>query len=377
MLSYHTAGDSHGDMLVGILEGFPAQVPLDLNEINKILERRQAGYGRSKRQQMEKDELQILAGIWKGFSTGAPLGLTVNNKLSKPQDTVRPRTIPRPGHADLAGAWKYGWEHDFNPIIERSSARETAMRVAIGAICSQFLKKMGVFVLGHVRRIGNVEATIEDQPVREMRPIVENSPFHCMDSNIENKMRQLIDKIKDEGNSLGGEVEVIVENVPPGLGGFRHLESRLDAQLAQAMMSIPSVKAVEIGDAIENSFIPGSKVHDEIILQDSNLKRKTNRAGGIEGGISNGEKIVIRNFHKPIPTMVRGIDSVDMKEGNSKKAPYIRSDVVVIPAASVVAEAVVAFVITRALLEKFGHDHLGDIQKNLENYKKRLAFQKK
>jgi len=376
MLSYHTAGDSHGEMLLGILEGFPAQVPIDIKKIDRMLERRQAGYGRSKRQQIEKDNVQIHAGIWKGFSTGAPLGLTVNNKLSKPQETVRPRTIPRPGHADLAGAWKYGWEHDFNPIIERSSARETAMRVVIGSICSQLLKHLGILVLGHVRRIGNVEATIKDQPVKEMRQIVENSPFHCVDSTIEDKMRKLVDKIKNEGNSLGGEVEVIMENVPPGLGGFRHLESRLDAQLAQAMMSIPSVKAVEIGDAIENSFIPGSKVHDEITIHDSNLKRKTNRAGGIEGGISNGEKIFVRNFHKPIPTMVRGIDSVDLKEGNSKKAPYIRSDVVVIPAASVVAEAVVAFVIARALLEKFGQDHLGDIQKNLETYKQRLAYYK-
>jgi chorismate synthase len=189
-------------------------------------------------------------------------------------------------------------------------------------------------------------------------------------------MRQLIDKIKDEGNSLGGEVEVIVENVPPGLGGFRHLEARLDSQLAQAMMSSPSVKAVEIGDGIENSFLPGSKVHDEIAIKNSNSSRNSNRAGGIEGGISNGERIVVRNFHKPIPTMIRGIDSVDMKEGNSKKAPYIRSDVVVIPAASVVAEAVVAFVIARALLEKFGQDHFGDIQKNLETYKQRLAYYK-
>lgn len=374
MLAYHTAGDSHGEMLLGILTGFPAHVPLSVEKINAMLARRQAGYGRSKRQQIEKDEVVIVAGFWQGESTGAPLGLTVKNKASKTQKTVRPRTVPRPGHADLAGAWKYGWEYDFNPIIERSSARETAMRVAVGAICSAFLRELGIEVLGHVRRIGDEEAKIGKSSLTEMREIVEKSPFHCADAGIEERMRQLVDDIREEGDSLGGEVEVIIENAPPGLGSLGDADQRLDAQLAQTMMSIPSVKAVEIGDGIRNSYLPGSWVHDKISLADQHVRRDSNRAGGIEGGISNGERIIVRNYHKPIPTMVQGIDSVNLQNGTTQKAPYIRSDVVVIPAASVVAEAMAAFVVAKAVLEKFGHDHLGDIRKNIEDYKKRLKF---
>ncbi len=374
MLTYHTAGDSHGKMLLGVLTGFPAHVPLSVEKINAVLARRQAGYGRSKRQQIEKDEVEIVAGFWRGESTGAPLGLTVKNKAGKIQKTVRPRTVPRPGHADLAGAWKYGWEHDFNPVIERSSARETAMRVAIGAICSAFLRELGVEVLGHVRRIGDVETEIGELPLGKMRQIMEKSPFHCLDAGVEEKMRQLVDDIREEGDSLGGEVEVIVENAPPGLGNPGDADQRLDAQLAQAMMSIPSVKAVEIGDGIRNSYLPGSWVHDKISLANQHIRRETNRTGGIEGGISNGERIIVRNYHKPVPTMVQGIESVNLQDGTSQKAPYIRSDVVVIPAASVVAEAMAAFVIVKAILEKFGHDHLEDIKKNIENYKNRLKF---
>ena len=374
MLSYSTAGDSHGELLTGILNGFPAQVPLSVEKINKMLSRRQAGYGRSKRQQIEKDEVRIISGIWKGKSTGAPIGLLVKNRASKPQETVRPRTIPRPGHADLAGSWKYGWEHDFNPIIERSSARETAMRTAVGGVCSLLLKELSIDVLGHVRRIGAVKANIPGLSLAEMRVLLEKSPFFCVDSAVEKKMKEVVDSVREEGNSLGGEVEVIVENVPPGLGGFRNLDARLDALLAEAMMSIPSVKGVEIGDGIQNSYLTGGEVHDEILLEKNIIRRKTNRAGGIEGGISNGEKIIVRNYHKPIPTMIKSINSVDLNDGSSKKAPYIRSDVVVIPAASVVAEAVVSFVITKVILEKFGNDCLDDIKTGLENYKQRLVL---
>lgn len=374
MLSYHTAGHSHGDMLIGILEGFPAHVPINIDHINNMLRRRQGGYGRSKRQQIEHDQIEIVAGTWKGWSTGAPIGLLVRNKASKPQESVRPRTIPRPGHTDLAGAWKYGWEHDFNPVIERSSARETAMRVAIGSICQLLLIELGIEILGHVRQLGDVTCRAMKLSLTEMRALVEDSPFYTCDPAADKKMKKLVDDKKEEGNSLGGVVEVLADNVPPGLGGFRHLEFRLDAQIAQGLMSIPSVKAVEAGEGLMGSERPGSQVHDAIYLEDRKLNRTTNNSGGIEGGISNGERIVARAYHKPIPTMIRGIQSVDLKDGSSVTAPYIRSDVVVIPAASVVAEAMVSFVLARALLAKFGEDHLNDIKSTLKNYLTRLKY---
>ncbi|MHC4149977.1 MAG: chorismate synthase [Planctomycetota bacterium] len=374
MLAYHTAGHSHGEMLIGILEGFPAHVPISLDFINRMLERRQGGYGRSKRQNIEKDEVEIIAGVWKGNSTGAPIGMMIKNKASSVQGEVRPRTIPRPGHTDLAGAWKYGWEHDFNPVIERSSARETAMRVAVGATCQLLLQELGVEILGHVRQLGSVIPQTPELSLAEMRLRVEDSPFYCCDPKAEEQMRELVDGMKEAGNSLGGVVEVLAENVPPGLGGFRHQEFRLDAQLAQALMSIPSVKAVEIGEGLFDAERPGSEVHDAIKIENGKIRRTSNNSGGIEGGISNGERIIVRAYHKPIPTMIRGIESVDLKDGSPAQAPYVRSDVVVIPAASVVAEAMVSFVLARALLAKFGQDHLEDIRKNLDTYLKRLKF---
>ncbi len=374
MLSYHTAGHSHGEMLIGILEGFPAHVPISLDFINRMLERRQGGYGRSKRQNIEKDEVEIIAGAWKGISTGAPIGMMIKNKASRLQDEVRPRTIPRPGHTDLAGAWKYGWEHDFNPVIERSSARETAMRVAVGATCQLLLQELGVEILGHVWQLGSVIPQTPELSLAEMRLRVENSPFYCCDPKADEQMREMVDGTKEAGNSLGGVVEVLADNVPPGLGGFRHLEFRLDAQLAQALMSIPSVKAVEIGEGLFGAEKPGSEVHDAIKIENGKIRRTSNNSGGIEGGISNGERIIVRAYHKPIPTMIRGIESVDLKDGSPAQAPYIRSDVVVIPAASVVAEAMVSFVLARALLAKFGQDHLEDIRRNLNTYLKRLKF---
>ncbi len=374
MLTYHTAGHSHGELLIGILQGFPAHVPIDEEFINKTLERRQGGYGRSKRMSIEKDRIEFVAGVWKGETTGAPIGLLIKNKASKSQDQVRPRTIPRPGHADLAGAWKYGWEHDFNPVIERSSARETAVRVAIGAICRLLLNGLGIGLLGHVKQLGSVSPDIPDLNLFQMRDLVEVSPFYCCDPQADQKMKELIDGKTEEGNSLGGIVEVLVENVPPGLGGFKHLEFRLDAQIAQALMSIPSVKAVEIGEGLAGADKPGSEVHDEIKMQNGKIQRSSNNSGGIEGGMTNGQRIIVRAYHKPIPTMVRGIASIDLLDGSATKAPYIRSDVVVIPAASVVAEAMVAFVLTKALLDKFGHDHFGDIRESLQQYLKRIKY---
>ena len=374
MLSYHTAGHSHGEMLIGILEGFPAHVPISVDFINRMLERRQGGYGRSKRQKIEKDKIEIIGGVWKGKSTGAPIGMLVRNKASKKQEDVRPRTIPRPGHTDLAGAWKYGWEHDFNPVLERSSARETAVRTAIGATCLLLLQELGIEVLGHVRQLGSVVPQIQELPLSELRQRVEDSPFYCCDPKADDEMRELVDSMKEAGNSLGGVVEVLADNVPPGLGGFKHLDFRLDAQLAQGLMSIPSVKAVEIGEGLFGAEKPGSEIHDAIKIENGKIHRGSNNSGGIEGGISNGQRIIVRAYHKPIPTMIQGIESVDLKDGSPAQAPYIRSDVVVIPAASVVAEAMVSFVLARALLAKFGQDHLEDIQNNMKSYIKRLKY---
>ena len=372
MLSYHTAGDSHGPALLGILEGFPAHVPVREEEVNAMLARRQGGYGRSRRQSIERDRAEFVAGVWKGETTGAPVGILLRNRAAKNQKDVRARTVPRPGHADLAGAWKYGWEADFNPVIERSSARETAMRVAIGALCRQLLAELGIEVLGYVRQIGGVRAEVPELPLAGLRQRVEQSDFYCPDSQCEADMRAAVDRAREAGDSLGGIVEVVAEGVPPGFGGLSHPEHRLDAQIAQQLMSIPSAKAVEIGEGIAGAGLPGSRVHDAIRLREGKIVRATNRAGGMEGGISNGERIVVRVYHKPIPTLVRGMDSVDLATLEETRAPYIRSDVAVVPAASVVAEAVLSFALARAVLLKFGHDHLGDIREAMKAYKNRL-----
>jgi chorismate synthase len=354
------------------VEGFPAHVPVDEEFVNRMLARRQGGYGRSKRQRLEKDRAQFVAGVWKGETTGAPIGILIRNRAAKEQDTVRPRTIPRPGHADLAGAWKYGWEHDLNPVMERASARETAMRVAIGSLCQLLLKELGMEVLGYVRQIGSAQADIPVLPISELRRQTEASDFFCPVAEMDAMLRAEVDRAREEGDSLGGVVEVVAEGVPPGLGGFLHPEQRLDAQIGQALLSIPSVKAVEIGDGIRISGQKGSDVHDAIVCVENRLQRPSNRAGGMEGGISTGERIVVRAFLKPIPTLIRSLASVDLASGDPVRAPYIRSDVVVVPAASVVAEAVVSFVLARMVLQKFGHDHLEDIRFALKNYLSRL-----
>jgi len=374
MLTYHTAGDSHGEALLGILENYPAQVPLPAGKINQMLVRRQGGYGRSERQQIERDEVRIIAGVWRGKSTGAPIGLMIKNRADTSQETVPPRVVPRPGHADLAGAWKHGWEQDINPVIERASARETAMRTAIGAICALLLHELEIDVLGHVRRIGTIAVPSSELSLTELRARVTRSPFFCGDPQAEPALQELVDTTRQAGDSLGGEVEIIAENVPPGLGSLGQPESRLDAQLALALMGIPSVKAVEIGAGIQASYQSGSAVHDEISIAGSQITHKTNHAGGVEGGMSNGERLIVHIFLKPIPTLIQPLASVNLQKGSVTKSPYIRSDVVVVPAASVVAEAMVAFVLARAILEKFGHDHLNDIQQALRDYQQRLRF---
>ncbi|MCD6165997.1 chorismate synthase [bacterium] len=372
MLKYFTAGDSHGAALMGILEGFPAHVPISENRINQILARRQGGYGRGVRMQMEYDQVRLISGIWRGKSSGAPIGLLIHNKSMHDAATVPPRTVPRPGHADLAGAWKYGFEDDFNPIIERASARETAMRVAIGAICQMLLAECQIEVIGHVRQIGSIQTPKLNLPTDELRRLIMQSPVYCADPITSERMVQLVDNAQKTGDTLGGSFEVVTFNPPPGLGSHVHYESRLDARLALHLMSIPSVKAVEIGEGVKGSQQPGSQMHDAILVDSGTVVRGSNRAGGIEGGISNGQPIVVRAYLKPIPTLRQPLPSVDLATGVRTPAPYIRSDVMVVPAAAVVGEAVVAFVIAQALLEKFGSDTLPEIQEHLKFYRNKM-----
>lgn len=376
MVRFLTAGDSHGPALVGILEGLPAHLKLDLDAVNAVLRRRQGGYGRGKRMQMESDEVEILSGLWRGETTGMPLALQIQNRGAKKQETVRPRTVPRPGHADLAGGYKYGWEEDLNPIIERSSARETAMRVAIGAICEQLLAQFEIEVLGFLRKLGGVDIPPKTTDPSELKVLREQSAFYSGNPAKDEELKRLVDKTREAGDSLGGVVEVITTPLPPGLGSVAHFDRKLNARLALHLMSIPSAKAVAIGDGVEGSAWPGSRFHDPILLENATIKRASNHAGGIEGGMTNGQPLRVRVFLKPIPTLLQPMETVDLKNGRSTKAPYIRSDVVVVPAGSVVAEALVAYVLTEAFLEKFGGDTLEEVQTAYRNYVKRLQKNK-
>lgn len=374
MLRFLTAGDSHGPALVGILEGLPAHLKLDLNAVNAMLRRRQGGYGRGKRMQMETDRLEILSGLWHGETTGMPLALKITNRGEKKQKTVRPRTIPRPGHADLSGAWKYDWEDDLNPIIERSSARETAMRVAIGAICEQLLSQFDIEVLGFLRKLGGVDVPPQTEEWASLKHLVAQSEFYSGNPESDDTLKHLVDETRNAGDSLGGVVEIRTTPLPPGLGSVAHFDRKLDARLAQHLMSIPSAKAVAIGDGVEGSDWPGSAFHDPIRMENGKIRRASNHAGGLEGGMTNGQPLRVRVFLKPIPTLLQPMKTVELTSGKSAKAPYIRSDVVVVPAGSVVAEALVAFVLAEALLEKFSGDSLEDVKTAFRNYVQRLKW---
>ncbi len=374
MLRFLTAGDSHGPALVGILEGLPAHLKLDLNAVNAMLRRRQGGYGRGKRMQMETDRLEILSGLWHGETTGMPLALKITNRGEKKQKTVRPRTIPRPGHADLSGAWKYDWEDDLNPIIERSSARETAMRVAIGGICEQLLSQFDIEVLGFLRKLGGVDVPPQTEEWASLKHLVAQSEFYSGNPESDDTLKHLVDETRNAGDSLGGVVEIRTTPLPPGLGSVAHFDRKLDARLAQHLMSIPSAKAVAIGDGVEGSDWPGSAFHDPIRMENGKIRRASNHAGGLEGGMTNGQPLRVRVFLKPIPTLLQPMKTVELTSGKSAKAPYIRSDVVVVPAGSVVAEALVAFVLAEALLEKFSGDSLEDVKTAFRNYVQRLKW---
>jgi len=383
MLRYLTAGESHGELLMGIIEGMPAGLLIRVTDIDNDLARRQGGYGRGGRMKIEKDTVKILSGVRWGKTLGGPIGLMVRNKdwdnwrakmSTDPAflNTAEPVTRPRPGHADLAGALKYGMT-DIRNILERSSARETAMRVAVGAVTKRLLDEFGITITGHVIAIGGVHARGEKMSLKEIRKRAEASELRCADNQAEKKMKIKIDEAARAGDSLGGIFEIIVSGAPVGLGSHVHWDRKLDSRIAAAIMSIQAIKGVEIGSGFGVANRPGSKVHDEIFWgPKGGYFRKTNHAGGIEGGVSNGEDITLRAAMKPIPTLMKPLRSVDMENKKPFKAAVERSDVCAVPAAAVVGEAVSAFEIASALIEKFGGDSLDEMKRNYEQYRKYL-----
>ena len=385
MLRFLTAGESHGPCLVAIVEGLPAGLEVDVEAINRDLARRQSGYGRSGRMKIERDQVEILGGVIAGRTTGAPVALrVVNRDWANWRDRWAagdlPRlTVPRPGHADYAGMVKYGLD-DARPVLERASARETAARVAVGGLAKQLLAVFSIAVGSYVIEIGGVVAAIPDLPPEELWALAEESDVRCPDEEAAGRMRAAIDAARQAGDSLGGVFVVVATGVPVGLGSYVHWDRRLDARLAAAVMSIPAIKGVEIGPAFENARRPGTQVHDEFQIpnpksqipnpkpQISNLKsqisrvvRTSNRAGGIEGGMSNGMPVVVRAAMKPIPTTLTPLRSVNLATGEPAQTRYQRSDVCAVPAASVVGEAMVAWVLADALIEKLGGDSLAEM----------------
>jgi chorismate synthase len=377
MLNFHTAGESHGKALVSIVEGLPADIEIDTELINEFLKRRQQGYGRGKRMEIESDKVEILSGVRDGLTLGSPIAMLIQNK-----DWINWKKImdirnidndsevskPRPGHADLAGALKFG-HSDIRNILERASARETAARTAVGGLLANFLKYFNIDLISHVVQIGNISITEDDYDVEYIRKKIADSKLNCIDIKKEQEMISLIDNVKSEGDSLGGVLEVVTNNIIPGLGSHTSWNKRIDQKITSSMMSIPSVKGVEIGRAFQNSKKLGSDIHDEIYYDESKgYYRKTNRAGGIEGGITNGESLVIRLAVKPIPTLSKPLRTVEMKTKASATALKERSDVTVVPSVGVIAEAMLIFVLSREILIKFGGDNISETLRNYQGY---------
>ena len=372
MLRYLTAGESHGKCLVAILEGMPGGLPLDPERINQELRRRQHGYGRGGRMQIEHDTVQVLSGVRRGKTMGSPLALEIMNK-DFTIDALPVVTRPRPGHADLTGALKYDQE-DIRAILERASARETAARVAVGAACRQLLEAFEIDLISYVVRVGGIDAAPpKTLSVEQIRRQVDQSPLRCADPAAERKMMKLIDTVKVAGDTVGGTIEVVATGVPVGLGSHVHYDRKLDARIAGALMSIQAIKAVELGDGVRVSQVKGSELHDEIFYaKDKGFYRKTDRGGGFEGGMTTGAPLIVRLHMKPLSTLRRPLKSVDIKTKQPFVATVERSDVSAVPAAGVIAEAVMAFELANALLEKFGGDSLGEVQRNWRSYLQQL-----
>jgi len=373
MLRFLTAGESHGQALVAILEGMPAGLKIDRKKIDANLSLRQAGYGRSRRQsEIENDRVEILAGLKGGITLGSPIALLIRNR-DNAIESLPPVFCPRPGHADLTGALKYHHK-DLRCVLERASARETAARVAMGAVCRLFLEEFNIEIISHTVAISKIQAHTTSLSFNQIKSKAKNSPLRCADKTAEKLMIKEIDSIKKIGDSLGGVFEVRAKNVPPGLGSYVHYDRRLDGRLAAALMSIPSVKGIEIGMGKECAMERGAAVHDEIFYEKKKkFYRKTNNAGGLEGGVTNGENIVIKCALKPIPTLINALSSVDINTKKSKRASVQRSDVCVVPAAGIIGQAMTAFEISRVFLEKFGSDNMKDIKNAFSFYMKEIA----
>jgi chorismate synthase len=397
MLRFLTAGESHGKALVTIIEGVPAGLAIDLDAVTAELRRRQTGYGRGRRMAIESDRAEPLSGLRHGLTTGGPIALMIPNKdWENWQRTMHvetampagasgadrpPVTRPRPGHADLAGFVKYGHD-DMRNVLERASARETAARVAVGAIARQLLSAVGTEIVSHVVRIGS--AAVADPlaiTFDRVRAIGPDTPLHCADAAVEQLMIREIDRAREAGDTMGGTFEVIAHDVPPGLGSHVHWDRKLDGRLAQALMSIPAIKAVGIGLGPGVAGVPGSQVHDEIVARAPEsapgafpgLSRPTNNAGGLEGGVTNGEDLRVTAYMKPISTLMKPLRSVDLATMIESPAAIERSDVCAVPAAAVVGEAMVAIVLADALVEKFGGDSIEELVANWKAFQERTA----
>ena len=370
MLRYLTAGESHGKALLAILEGVPAGLKLSVDFINEELKKRQIGYGRGDRMKIESDTADILSGLRNNETIGSPISLLIKNKDARIDQLPRVHS-PRPGHADLAGAMKYS-RRDMRDILERSSARETAARVAIGAICKQLLSEFGIDIFSHVVFLDGIDAHTSDLSSSEIKKIASASSLRCADEAAEKLMREEIDNASGEGDTLGGIFEVMITGQPAGLGSHVQWDRKIDARLAMAVMSIQAVKGVEVGGGFALAKKRGSSAHDAIFYKDGKFLRKTNNAGGIEGGMTNGEPIILRGIMKPISTLRKPLESVDIITKKPTKATVERSDVCAVPSCGVIAEGVSAYETANALLEKFGSDAMSEIKRNYQNYLKIL-----
>lgn len=378
MLRYLTAGESHGPALTAIIEGMPSNLPVTLEDVNRQLWRRQQGYGRGGRMKIESDKIDVMSGIRFGKTMGTPIALLIHNKdwrnwsekmavEGDAPDSVVEITKPRPGHADLAGALKYN-QQDVRNVLERASARNTATMVACGTVARQLLRQFGMEVYSHVVELGPVKVDRLEGTIPEIAERAERSEVRVADPDAEKRIIDAITEAKAAGDTLGGIFEIIVTGVPVGLGSYSMPDRKLDGRLAQALMSIQAIKGVEIGIGFEAARQPGSRVHDEIQYNQNTYHRPSNNAGGLEGGVTNGQPVIVRAAMKPIPTLYKPLESVDMRTKEPYRATIERSDVCAVPAAAVVGEAMVAWTLAQAFLEKFGGDSVEEIQTNFEAY---------
>jgi chorismate synthase len=362
-LRFLTSGESHGPALTAILDGLPAGLPLTPQTIDAELSRRQRGVGAGPRMKIEQDSVQILGGVMAGETTGAPLALLIENKdhAKWKGKAVPPFTIPRPGHADLTGALKYGYR-DLRPSLERASARETAARVAAGAVCKHLLAQFGITIGGYVASIGEIDADLESIPLAERSVLAEANDVRCPDPRAAEAMQKRIRQVMQERDTLGGVLEIIVLGLPPGLGSFAQWDRRLEARLGAALLSVQAIKGVEIGPAFANARLPGTLAQDPIQSQDGELMRPSTRSGGLEGGVTTGQPLILRAAMKPIATTLTSQTSVDLASGEQTETRYERSDFCPVPRAVPILEAMAAFVLTDALIEKLGGDSLAEMQ---------------